>query len=373
MKETKQMQHDKQKKPSILLFYIIALILFSAALVFFIFVDEKKQEQLQQSISNTQKQERIKQVQENKAYEDNLLLDSRDAPIIKENSKVHLAAVGDIMFHSPQIDSAYDAKDKSYNFKPMFKDVKGLLSEADISLANLETTLGGAVRGFSGYPLFNTPDEAADALKDAGIDILTTVNNHSLDTRAEGLKRTATILQEKGFKTVGTYAQEPDSRVLLYEKNDIKFAILAYTESTNGLGESYETSELKAMMNLMTKENIARDIDEAKQLDADFIITFMHWGDEYVREANEKQVEFAHFMAEHGVDLILGSHPHVIQPTDTIETEDHSSFVVYSMGNFISNQRIESLGESFARTEDGVIVHVHIEKNHSTEETSIVS
>ncbi|HZW67450.1 MAG TPA: hypothetical protein VFF20_02375, partial [Pseudogracilibacillus sp.] len=118
------MQHDKQKKPSILLFYIIALILFSAALVFFIFVDEKKQEQLQQSISNTQKQERIKQVQENKAYEDNLLLDSRDAPIIKENSKVHLAAVGDIMFHSPQIDSAYDAKDKSYNFKPMFKDVK---------------------------------------------------------------------------------------------------------------------------------------------------------------------------------------------------------------------------------------------------------
>src|SRR5699024_8415892 len=126
-------------------------------------------------------------------------------------------------------------------------------------------------------------------------------------------------------------------------------------------------------MNLMTKENIARDIDEAKQLDADFIITFMHWGDEYVREANEKQVEFAHFMAEHGVDLILGSHPHVIQPTDTIETEDHSSFVVYSMGNFISNQRIESLGESFARTEDGVIVHVHIEKNHSTEETSIVS
>src|SRR5699024_10339936 len=288
-------------------------------------------------------------------------------------SEVLIAAIGDIMFHGDQLKSAYNSSDNSYDFKPMFADVKPLLTDPDMTIANFETTLAGASHGYSGFPLFNSPDEVADAILDSGVDILTTANNHSLDTNSDGVKRTVNVLREKGFQTVGTYAEEPSSRVLVHEVNDITFGILSYTESTNGLGDQYSPDELDAMINLMTKENIERDINDAKRLDVDFIISFMHWGEEYMSEPNDKQLEYAQFMAENGVDLILGSHPHVIQKTDTIKTEEHETFVIYSMGNFISNQRAETLGENFARTEDGIIIYFNIEKDHGLDETRITA
>ena len=125
-----------------------------------------------------------------------------------------------------------------------------------------------------------------DALKYAGIDIVATANNHSLDTGSDGLKRTVQKLNENGIDTVGTYAEKPDSRTLLKDIEGIKIAILAYTESTNGLGSNYPADQLNNMLNLMTKENILRDIEEAKHLEADFIIAFMHWGTEYMEEPN---------------------------------------------------------------------------------------
>lgn len=281
-----------------------------------------------------------------------------------------LMAVGDIMFHDDQLDSA-EKGDGSYNFYPMFADVKPYLSAADVTLANFETTLAGSDRPFQGFPRFNSPDEVADAIKDAGVDILTTANNHSLDTDDDGLKRTVKVLQERGLATVGTYAEEPESRVLIYEENGISLAVLSYTSSTNGLGDQYKEDELNAMINLMTKENIKRDVEEAKELGVDFIITFMHWGEEYSLEPSKEQKEYAQYMADLGVDLILGSHPHVVQPTEIIKTEDKESFVVYSMGNFISNQRKETLGDDFIHTEQGVIVNFEIEKNEATEKTTI--
>lgn len=289
----------------------------------------------------------------------------------KENLEtVLLTAVGDIMFHDDQLASAIK-DDHTYDFHSMFADVKPIFREADVTLANFETTLAGDSLEFVGYPRFNSPDEVADAIKDAGVDILTTANNHSLDTGDDGLKRTARVLQDKHFKTVGTYENKPDSRVLTHEVNGITFAILAYTESTNGLGDQYDTNYLNEMINLMTKENIERDIEEAKQMNVDFIITFMHWGEEYMTEPNDTQKEYAKFMADQGVDLILGSHPHVIQHTDTIVTDEKETFVAYSMGNFISNQRVETLGEDFARTEDGVILNFTIEKDIELDETTI--
>lgn len=281
-----------------------------------------------------------------------------------------LMAVGDIMFHDDQLDSA-EKGDGSYNFYPMFADVKPYLSAADVTLANFETTLAGSDRPFQGFPRFNSPDEVADAIKDAGVDILTTANNHSLDTDDDGLKRTVKVLQERGLATVGTYAEEPESRVLIYEENGISLAVLSYTSSTNGLGDQYKEDELNAMINLMTKENIKRDVEEAKELGVDFIITFMHWGEEYSLEPSKEQKEYAQYMADLGVDLILGSHPHVVQPTEIIKTEDKESFVVYSMGNFISNQRKETLGDDFIHTEQGVIVNFEIEKNEASEKTTI--
>lgn len=291
----------------------------------------------------------------------------------EQTTKIRISAAGDIMFHQTQLTSGYDEATKTYDFKPVFEDVKPILSTSNLAIANLETTLGGPEKGYSGYPLFNSPDEVIDALKYAGIDIVATANNHSLDTGSDGLKRTVQKLNENGIDTVGTYAEKPDSRILLKDIEGIKIAILAYTESTNGLGSNYPADQLNNMLNLMTKENILRDIEEAKHLEADFIIAFMHWGTEYMEEPNEKQVEYAKTMAEAGVDLILGSHPHVVQKAEIIETGLSETFVIYSMGNFISNQRKETLGPDKELTEDGIIVHIDIEKNHLTNETKIAN
>jgi poly-gamma-glutamate synthesis protein (capsule biosynthesis protein) len=282
-----------------------------------------------------------------------------------------IAAAGDIMFHQTQLDSAYDVNNKTYDFKSVFEDVKPIISAADLAIANFETTTAGPGRPYSGYPLFNSPDEVIDTIKYAGFDVLTTANNHSLDTGSEGLKRTVATIQSKGMDTVGTYEKKPESRVLLKEVKGIKVAILSYTESTNGLGGGYAANELNTMINLMDKAAIVNDLRDAKGLGADLIIAFMHWGDEYAEQPNAKQVEYAQVMAEEGANLILGSHPHVIQRSEFIETEAHSAFVIYSMGNFISNQRKETLDSRNELTEDGIIVTINIRKNNKTNETVI--
>ncbi len=286
-------------------------------------------------------------------------------------SNLLLAAIGDLMFHDDQLISAYDEEKDRYDFKPMFSDVKPILSDADVTLANFETTLGGEAIGFKGYPQFNSPDEVVDAIKDAGVDIVTTANNHILDTKKEGLFRTLEVLEEKGVKSVGTYINSDRSRILIHEEKDIKIAILAYTSVMNSSGREYPEDELHTMVNFLTEENINRDIKEAKEKKADLIIALVHWGVEYEREPSEEQIKYANLLAEKGVDLILGSHPHVIQPTDTIKTNEKDVFVIYSMGNFISNQRVETLGKDFAHTEDGIILLFDIEKDLTTKEAKV--
>lgn len=286
-------------------------------------------------------------------------------------SNLLLATIGDLMFHDDQLISAYDEEKDRYDFKPMFSDVKPILSDTDVTLANFETTLGGEAIGFKGYPQFNSPDEVVDAIKDAGVDIVTTANNHILDTKKEGLFRTLEVLEEKGVKSVGTYINSDSSRILIHEEKDIKIAILAYTSVMNSSGREYPEDELHTMVNFLTEENINRDIKEAKEKKADLIIALVHWGVEYEREPSEEQIKYANLLAEKGVDLILGSHPHVIQPTDTIKTNEKDVFVIYSMGNFISNQRVETLGKDFAHTEDGIILLFDIEKDLTTKEAKV--
>lgn len=286
-------------------------------------------------------------------------------------TNIRIAAAGDIMFHSTQLESAYDAQNNTYNFESVFADVKPIFSAADLAIANFETTMAGPAREYTGYPTFNSPDETIDAIKYAGIDVLTTANNHSLDTGSDGLKRTVEIIREKGLESVGTYDEKPESRVLMKDVEGVKIAILSYTESTNGLGDQYPAEELNAMINMMDKDIIIEDIQEAKELEADLIITFMHWGIEYAEEPNDKQIEFAEMMAKEGVDIILGSHPHVIQRSEVLEIEGHETFVIYSMGNFVSNQRRETLSSENELTEDGIIVNFDIQKNDQTKETTI--
>ncbi|MFD0675168.1 CapA family protein [Cohnella sp. GCM10027633] len=295
----------------------------------------------------------------------------RAIPDEEQDETITLSAVGDIMFHQTQLDSGYNEASGTYDFKPFFEEVKPIIESADLAVANFETTTGGTDEyAHMGYPRFNSPDESIDALRYAGFDVLSTANNHSLDTGRNGVVRTLEQIHRRELDTVGTYAGKPESRVLLKTVKGMKLAFLSYTESMNGLESSLAPAERDTMINVIDKEKIKQDIADAKALNADFVIAFMHWGVEYAREPSAAQRELATWMAEAGVDIILGSHPHVIQPLETIEAGDgRRTYVAYSMGNFISNQRTETLDNPY--TEDGVIIRFVLRKDRKTGHAAI--
>jgi len=291
---------------------------------------------------------------------------------------IRIRATGDIMFHPSQLEGAYDYTTNTYNFENSFKAIKDIIQEADIALANFEgTTAGNEVYSYQGYPLFNAPDEALDAIKNAGFDILATANNHSLDTRKAGIIRTIEQIKARGMEPIGTFKEKPETRVLIKEVKGIKLAFLAYTEMVNGLESVLSTEELDTMVNIINETKMKEDITYAKEQNADMIIAVLHWGDEYSRIQAQRQENLADMLFRSGVDIILGSHPHVIQPTQTLEYEGKTKFIAYSMGNFISNQRVETLvpyglTEHVSKyTEDGIIIDIEIEKKGDTKEVTI--
>lgn len=291
---------------------------------------------------------------------------------------VRIRATGDIMFHPSQLDGAYDYKTNTYNFEHSFKAIKSIIQEADIAIANFEgTTAGNEVYAYQGYPLFNAPDEALDAIKNAGFDILSTANNHSLDTRKAGIIRTIEQIKARGMEPMGTFTSKPETRVLIKDVKGIRFAFMAYTEMVNGLETVLTPEDLDAMVNIIDEEKMKEDIIYAKDNNADVIIAYLHWGDEYSRIQAQRQEILADMLFRSGVDIILGSHPHVIQPTHTLDYDGKTKFIAYSMGNFLSNQRVETLvpygmSEQVSKyTEDGIIIDIEIEKKGSTKEVSI--
>nr|WP_312578572.1 CapA family protein [Sedimentibacter sp.] len=291
---------------------------------------------------------------------------------------IDIKATGDIMFHPSQLEGAYDSATGTYDFKNSFREVKSIFQEADLAIANFEgTTAGNTVYEYQGYPLFNAPDEVLDAIKDAGFDVLSTVNNHCLDTRKAGIIRTIEQIQKRGMDSIGTYEEKPEHRVLIKDVKGIKIAFIAYTEMVNGLESLLTAEELDYMVNIVDETKIKEDIEYAKEQNADVIIAFMHWGNEYSRVESQNQDNLADMMFTEGVDIILGSHPHVIQPSKILDYNGKKKFVTYSMGNFLSNQRVETLkpyglDESVAKyTEDGLIVNIEIEKKGETGEVSI--
>lgn len=299
-------------------------------------------------------------------------------PQVKPDVSVRVMATGDIMFHPSQIEGAYNAATNTYDFNNSFKAIKSKIDEADIAIANFEgTTAGNEIYAYQGYPLFNAPDEALDAIKAAGFDILATANNHSLDTRKAGIIRTIEQIQNRGMDAIGTFAEKTETRVLIKDVKGIKFAFLSYTEMVNGLETVLSPEDLDAMVNIINESKMKEDITYAKEQNADVIIVYLHWGDEYSRIQAQRQEILADMLFTEGVDIIFGSHPHVIQPTQTLEYEGKTKFIAYSMGNFISNQRVETLvpygmTERISKyTEDGLIIDVEIEKNGETGEVSI--
>jgi poly-gamma-glutamate synthesis protein (capsule biosynthesis protein) len=291
---------------------------------------------------------------------------------------INIKATGDIMFHPSQLDGAYDSASGTYDFTNSFREVKSIFQDADLAIANFEGTTGGnEVYAYQGYPLFNAPDEVLDAIKDVGFDVLSTANNHCLDTRKAGIIRTIEQIQKRGMDSIGTYIEKTENRVLIKDIKGIKVAFMAYTEMVNGLDSLLTAEELDSMVNIINEAKMKEDIKYAKEQNADIIIAYMHWGNEYSRVESQNQDTIADMLLEEGVDIILGSHPHVIQPSKILDVNGEKKFVTFSMGNFISNQRIETLGpygiiESVAKyTEDGLIVNIQIEKKGETGEVSI--
>lgn len=286
---------------------------------------------------------------------------------------INISVTGDIMFHSTQLKAAYDNESKTYKFDSVFEKVKPYFEDADLAIANFETVTGGKETKYSGYPTFNTPENVLDTLKGIGIDILTTANNHCLDRRKEGLIKTIDEMDKRDIDHLGTY-KNGEREVFVTEIDGINIGILSYTYGCNGMESTLSAEELNNMVNIINEDRIKNDIDILKSKNVDYIISFMHWGNEYNRTASEKQRNLADKMIAWGVDAILGSHPHVIQESEIKEIDGEKKLVVYSMGNFVSNQRRETLKGSYVKyTEDGVIINLALEKNFETGKTILTN
>lgn len=241
---------------------------------------------------------------------------------------------GDAMLHQAQLDATRNA-DATFNFLHYFSQLKNEITAADVAVVNLEVPLGGAP--YSGYPAFCAPDQYAVSLKEAGFDLFLLANNHCLDKGNRGLVRTHAVLDSLGVKHTGTYLDQDNRQrryPLIIREKDFRIVMLNYTYGTNGV-----KAEAPRMVNYIDKEQIAADIAEAKLFNPDFIIANMHWGIEYKQTPSGQQTQLANWLLQEGVALVIGSHPHVVQPIEMRQDSsgNNTGLVVYSLGNFISN------------------------------------
>lgn len=280
-------------------------------------------------------------------------------------TSIWLLANGDIMFHTPQMSAAYDASTEAYDFKPSFEAVKPYISIADYALANLETTTSGAKYQYSGYPAFNAPDAVLDAIKDAGYDYLSTANNHCLDRKIPGLTRTIEQIDARNLDHGGTYVSpSPDKRYIVKTVEGIKIGILSSTYGCNGYEKTIPESLFHQSVNTNDPDFLKTQLDLMAQDQLDYKIVFIHWGNEYQRSASDQQKDLAHQLIDWGADAILGSHPHVVEPSEITYKEGEAKYIIYSMGNFISNQSRVTISNSRGiYTEDGVMVYLNLIKD----------
>lgn len=270
----------------------------------------------------------------------------------------NMTAIGDTLCHNTQYWDAYNSDTKEYDFSYVYEDIKYYTKVADITIGSLETTFAGENVGYSNYPRFNTPDSLATALKKIGVAVISLAGNHALDYGYNGLCRTIDVLDEADISHLGTYkTAEEQEKILIKNVKGVKIAFINYTYGTNGIplpsGKEY-------CVNLIDKDLIKKQIEQAKEQNVDMIVACMHWGTEYRTTANSEQKELADFLFKNGVDIILGNHPHVLEPMEkkTITLEDGTMkdvFVVYALGNFTADQRDEI-------TRDSAILNLNITK-----------
>ena len=256
------------------------------------------------------------------------------------DSYLTLCAVGDNIIYNTLYWQAEKRTGKSgiYDFTPVYAHVKSYIKGHDVSLVNEESPLATAVAAPSSYPAFNAPTSVGDALVDAGFDVVGQANNHALDMGEKGLLATLNYWKtQPNISVIGATASPQDSYVAYYEKNGITLSFLAYTEMTNG--RSLPQNSKAKIYYTGDIETMKKQIATAKE-HSDFVVVMVHWGEEYTNKPNANQKKLAQQMADMGADLILGSHPHVIQPIDTVRAKDGRDVLVYySLGNFVSHQK----------------------------------
>jgi len=269
-------------------------------------------------------------------------------------NKISLLFIGDIMGHDEQIWSSENRETHTYSYDDVFRYIKPVISEADIAIANLEVTLAGAP--YSGYPQFSSPAALAAACKSAGIDCLVTANNHSADRGRKGIVSTIFRLDSLGIPHTGTFvdsaARDKLSPLMLY-RDGTSIALLNYTYGTNGI-----QVPKPVIVNALDNNLITADVEKAREKKADLIILFLHWGTEYDTIPSKSQTDLAEYFLSIGVDLVIGSHPHVIQKMVWLKARPGTKdgIVAYSLGNFVSNQ-------SKPKTEGGSMIRIEFIRN----------
>ena len=335
------MKHTKKNNKKLL------LILFIILFIFFIFILNKFNKNLRTNINT-----------ENNSAE-TTLSNKNTKQDTAEPITFTLTSLGDTLCHNTQYWDAYNSKTDEYDFSYVYEDIKNYTLSSDITIGSLETTFAGKEKGYSNYPTFNTPDSLATALKDIGVDVVSLAGNHALDYGYTGLCRTIDVFNNIGLSHLGTYkTAEDQEKILIKDVKGVKIAFINYTYGTNGIPLP---SGKEFCVNLIDKDFIKKQINQAKEQNVDMIVACMHWGTEYRTTANSEQKDLANFLFENGVDVILGNHPHVLEPMEkkTITLQDGTTkdvFVVYALGNFTADQRDEI-------TRDSAILNLTITKN----------
>jgi len=290
--------------------------------------------------------------------------DSKEKTTVTEQeTRARIMANGDLLYHDIIYISAKKT-DGTYDFHENFEYVKPWLKQADLVLGDFEGTVNKD-HYLAGYPLFNAPGEVMDAIKDAGYQVLDLAHNHILDSQIEGVVSTADAIEKAGMTPVGVYTHEARDKapLVIKEVNGIKVAILAYSYGFNGIEQSISQEDYNRYLSDLDEDKMKAEIERAEK-EADITIIMPQMGVEYQIEPTEEQKKLYHKMIDWGADIIFGGHPHVVEPAETVEKEGDKKLIIYSMGNFISNQRIETMQdvENAKWTERGVLMDVTIKK-----------
>ncbi|MGI6094042.1 MAG: CapA family protein [Lachnospiraceae bacterium] len=308
---------------------------------------------------------------------ESILYDTGDSAGSTGATQADILSAGDVILHAPIFESNHYHKDHTYDFSPIFQYIKKDYEASDFTVVNLESTL--AYDNYSSYPLFRVPSEIAPALKENGVDMCLLANNHLYDNKEDGISMTMETLDQHSLLCTGIRREEAEPAYLIQNVNSIKIGILNYAAETGASSEkklindipvSEETAPLINSFNYNELEafyaSVQKNLEKMKFMDVAFTIVYLHWGDEYSLTENEYQRTIAQKLCDMGINAVIGSHPHVVQPVDVLTSKegDHQMLCVYSVGNHFSNQRRDLMNAMpKGHTEDGLMVNLTIERS----------